>query len=449
MQKAVKFVIIIILLLLLAACSSSTSSEIEQQINIEGLNAELGSETLLIPDAVVESALLFSDPEKGQYSFSANVLKEGNYDLIPGEILLISGVGLGRITSVHEENGQIGVETGFVSLNEAFKNADIEWNQEFEFTPDVLENAVIEFYGEEFYPKSVTGGKAEWKIKSGPYEGVASIELLGENAKIFIGLTKQEGNTAVLFKAESTIGRVANYTKIEIEDHKTQNFEFRNPNLGGRVDLEITAAGGGLDQNIGLPLTMLRFPIKIGPIPAVVVVKVRTIGRLEVHGNSSVKAETGFSYGGSAGFRYNGTELTTDFNDAIANPVHEGGMGDLAGMIGLNVNAQWGFAAPEIELQMFGNTVVPFLRPEFYLRANLSWGPICQSIKAEYVIKAGLDLRFFGIGTMNVTNQEVVPYREWEAFAPDNCANKIVEGNSEKIRFKTHIPEVHNSVLLQ
>lgn len=448
MQKAGKFVIIF-LLIMLTACSSSTSSEQEQTVYVEGLKAELGSKTRLIPDEVVESALIEYDTEKGTYSFSADVLKEGNIDLATGEILLISGVGLGRISSVREENGQIKVETGYVSLNEAFKHAEIEWNREFEFTTEVLEKSAIEFHGKEFYPKSVTSGKAEWEIKSGPYTGVASIELMGENAKIFIGLTKQEGNSAVLFKAESTIGRVANYTKIEIEDHKTKNFEFSNPNLGGRVDLEITAAGGGFDQNIGLPLTMLRFPVKVGPIPAVVVVKVRTIGRLDVQGNASAVAKTGFSYGGSAGFRYNGTELTTEFNDAIANPVHEGGMGDLAAMIGLNVNAQWGFTAPEIELQMFGNTVVPFLRPEFYLRANLSWGPVCQSIKAEYEINAGLDFRFFGIGSMNIAKQPVVPPREWEAFSPENCANKIAKDHPDHVRFDTYLPKVHDIVQFQ
>ena len=449
MQKGVKFVIVL-LVIFLTACSSSTSTEKEQEISVEGIKAELGSETLFIADEVVESALTHADPENGNYSFSANVLKEGKIDLIPGEIILISGVGLGRISSVQEENGQVNVKTEFAALNEAFKNADIEWNQEFEFTNEVLEQAVVEFHGKQFYPNTLADGKAEWKIKSGPYEGVASIELKGENAVIFVGLKKSEGNSNVLFKAESTIGKVSNYAKIEISDHVTRTVEFKNPSLGGRVDLELAAAGGGLDQDIGIgPLTMLKFPMNIGPIPAMVVVKVRTIGSLNVQGNASAVAKTGFSYGGSAGFRFNGKEITTDFNEAIANPVHEGGAGDLAALIGLNVNAQWGFTAPEIELQMFGNTVVPFLRPEFYLRANLSWGPICQSIKAEYVIKAGLDLRFFGIGTMNVTNQEVVPYREWEAFAPDNCANKIVEGNLEKIRFNTHIPEVHNSVLLQ
>ncbi|MCC5942642.1 MAG: hypothetical protein JJU37_13965 [Balneolaceae bacterium] len=418
---------VLLILVMTAGCSSSTEPNTGggEIITTTGIRAEMGSNTVFIPENIVESGLTEADPEAGRYSFSADVLSSGGITLETGEILLIAGVGLGRITSVQQTGGQVNVQTGFASINEAFREADIEWEREFELTPDIIANSQVEIEGGLFPVYSVTGGVFQWKISSGPYSGTASIAPKGSSATIVVVLTKQEGNTSAGFRAETTIRQVANYTNLEIRDHKTRKFAFRNPNMGGEVELRLASAGGGFDQNIGIgPLVMIKIPFNIGPIPVMLVVKVRTVASISVIGNSSVIADTKFSYSGSAGLSYDGTTLSTDFDSAIANPNHQGGTGDLAALIGVNVNAQWGFAAPEVELQMFGNTVVPYLRPEFFLRANLSWGPVCQSISAEYQVKAGLDVRFLGIASTNIYEKDVVPKKEWKAFSPQSCADK-------------------------
>ncbi len=423
---------VLFLMLMALGCSSSTEPGSEQGeiINTTGINAEMGSSTVLIPESTVESGMTEADPESGRYSFSADVLNSSNISLKTGEILLIAGVGLGRITSVQESNGQVNVQTGFASINEAFKEADIEWERSFEFTPDLVEKAVFEFEGEEFYSHSLVDGVFQWDISSGPYSGSASIQPKGDSATIKVSLSKQAGNTGVAFTAESTIRQINNYTNLEIRDHKTRKFQFVNPNMGGDVELKLAAAGGGLDQNIGIgPLTMLKIPFTIGPIPVVLAVKVRTVARVEVIGNSSAVAETKFSYSGRAGISYDGTNVTTDYDTAIANPNHLGGTGDLAAFIGVNVDAQWGFAAPEVELQMFGNSVVPYLRPEFFIRANLSWGPVCQRLSAEYQVKSGLDVRFLGVASVTIFENNIVPLKDWKAYSPQGCADKIVDSN--------------------
>lgn len=421
---------IMIIVLMAAGCSSSTEpgSGGGEIINTNGITAEMGSNAVFIPESVVESGMTEADPEAGRYTFSADVLNSGGIDLKPGEILLIAGVGLGRITSVQQTGGEIQVQTGYASINEAFREADIEWERDFELTDEIIANSLIEVEGEEFLAYSVVGGVYQWQISSGSYSGTASIQPKGNSATITVVLTKQEGNTSVGFRAETTIRQVSNYTNLEIRDHKTRKFAFKNPNMGGDVELRLASAGGGVDQNIGIgPLVMLRIPFSIGPIPVVLAVKVRTVAAVSVIGNSSVVAETKFSYSGSAGLSYDGTTVSTDYDSAIANPNHQGGSGDLAAIIGLNVNAQWGFAAPEVELQMFGNTVVPYLRPEFFLRANLSWGPVCQSVTAEYQVKAGLDVRFLGVASASIFENNIVPMREWKAFSPQGCADKQMD----------------------
>ncbi len=421
--RAFRLILLItIALLYMHGCSSPTGSPHENMIEVEGISAELGSETVFIPESVIGSALIETDTDQGQFTFSEAVLNDGDFKLEPGSILLISGVALGRITSVRSEGGQVHVETGFASLNEAFKEADIEWDRTFDFTIDMLENSTMEFQGKLLSPHSIVDGRAEWTISSGPYTGKASIEPKGSTATIVVVLKKEEGNTSVGFRAETTIKKIGNYTNIQIQDHKTRKFEFMNPSMGGEVELILAAAGGGLDQDIGIgPLTMFQLPFTVGPIPVVLSVRVRTVARVEVYGNSSAVANTKFSYDGRAGISYNGTEVSTNAADGIINPTHGGGSGDLAAMIGLNVDAQWGFAAPEIEFQMFGNTVVPYLRPEFYIGANLSWGPICQNISARYKVSSGLDVRFLGIASTNIISHDVVPEKRWDGFSPAGC----------------------------
>jgi hypothetical protein len=426
------------IVLFLGACSSSTGPSGEdgeqqpnQSINQEGVDADLGDETTLIDDQTVEASMKDADNENNTYTFDQQALADAGIELNVGEIMLISKVALGRITSVNESNGEVVVKTEFASLPEAFENADIEWDRSFEFTPDILENSVIEFRGKDFKPSMVSATKSEWEISSGPYKGKASIEANGNSAAITVGLTKKEGNTSVGFSAKTTIKQIANYTNIEIRDHETKSFEFIHPNMGGEVELKLAAAGGGVDQDIGIgPLAMLKIPFTIGPIPVVLAVNVRTVAKIDVKGNASAVAETKFSYSGRSGLKYDGTNVSTDFDNAIANPNHQGGSGDLAALIGVNVNAQWGFTAPELELQMFGNTLVPYLRPEFYLRANLTWGPVCQKVSAEYKVAAGLSFRFLGVFENKLAEEDIVPMKKWEAFSPQDCANKIVDNHN-------------------
>ncbi|NBC65044.1 MAG: hypothetical protein GVY07_05190 [Bacteroidetes bacterium] len=429
--------IILLLAFFVAACSSSSTgpsgqNQQNQTINQEGVNADLGNETIFIDDQTTESAMTEADNENQTYTFDQQGLTDAGVELRQGEILLISKVALGRITSVSENNGEVKVETEFAALTEAFENADIEWDRSFEFTPDVLEKSVIEFRGKHFKPSMVSATKSEWEISSGPYTGKASIEANGNSAAITVGLKKEEGNTSVGFSAKTTIKQIANYTNIEIRDHETKSFEFIHPNMGGEVELKLAAAGGGVDQDIGIgPLAMLKIPFTIGPIPVVLAVNVRTVAKIDVQGNASAVAETKFSYSGRSGLKYDGTNVSTDFDNAIANPNHQGGSGDLAALIGVNVNAQWGFTAPELELQMFGNTLVPYLRPEFYLRANLTWGPVCQKVSAEYKVAAGLSFRFLGVFENKLAEEDIVPMKKWEAFSPQDCANKIVDGHNK------------------
>ncbi|WP_234570695.1 hypothetical protein [Rhodohalobacter sp. 614A] len=426
---------VVITSMLLLSCSSSTGpsdddeGETNQKITEQGVDAELGDETEYIDDETVESAMTEADNENQTYSFNQQALADAGIELEVGEVLLISKVALGRITSVSENNGQVQVKTEFVALNEAFENADIEWNQTFEFTDEVLEKSVMVYKGKEYHPKEddtacagLQAGCIGWSFDVGEYNLKGRIVGQGAEAEVIVIMSKQVGGENVAFRAESTIQSIDNYTNIQIRDHETQKFDFSNPNMRGVAKLSLAAAAGGFTQDLGFgPYTMIRFPYAVGPIPVVLAIKVRTVAKLDVQSSASATASVTFSYGGSAGLTYDGKDITINENKGLENPQISEGAGDLAAAIGLNVNAQWGFTAPELELQLFGNVLVPYLRPEFFLGANLWWGPVCQNVNVRYNVSSGIDLHFLGKSLSTLVETPVVEEQRWDYSSPENC----------------------------
>ncbi len=427
-RSAVLFTATIIMI----SCSSSSTGPSgggERTIQEQGLDAELSDETVYMDDATVESAMTDADNDSRTYTFDKQALANAGMELKTGEVLLISKVALGRITSVEESNGQVEVKTEFAALTEAFEEADIEWNQTFEFTDEVLEKSVMVFRGKEFAAQKddeacegLQAGCIGWNAEVGEYTLKGRIVGQGPEAEVIVIMSKQIGNESVALRAETTIQEIDNYTNIQIKDHETKQFDFSNPNMQGKVKLSLAAAGGGVGPDLSFgPYTMIRFPFTIGPLPVILAVKVRTVAKVEVVSNASATAETNFSYGGSAGITYDGTKLIPNKKNGIDKPEITGGGGDLAAAIGLNVGVQWGFTAPELELQLFGNTLVPYLRPEFFLGAQLWWGPVCQNVNIRYNVSSGLDLRFLGQKLSTIVETKVVEEERWDHSSPEKC----------------------------
>lgn len=427
--------ILILLTAALISCSSSTGTSGEDReqpktkITEPGMDAELSEETEYMDDETVQSAMTEADNENQTYTFDQQALADAGIDLEVGEVLLVSKVALGRITSVSESNGQVEVKTKFAALTEAFEEADIEWNQTFEFTDEVLEKSVMVFKGKEYAARKddeacagLQDGCIGWKFAVGEYTLKGRIVGQGAEAEVIVIMSKQVGGDNVALRAESTIQSIDNYTNIQIEDHETKQFDFANSNMQGKVKVSLAAAGGGVSNDLGFgPHTMIRFPFTIGPLPVVLAVKVRTVAKVDVKSNASATAEANFTYGGSAGISYDGTELIPNKGGGIEAPQITGGSGDLAAAIGLNVDVQWGFTAPELELQLFGNTLVPYLRPEFFIGANLKWGPVCQNVNLRYNVSSGLDLRFLGQDLATLVETKVVEEQRWDYYSPEDC----------------------------
>ena len=433
----VKYTAIVLASFLIASgCRSSTDSDPgnnngdRQTISQAGFDGQMASGATYVDENTVKRTLIESDNESGTHTFDASALEDEGMLFEQGEILLIHQTALGRITSVQESNGQITVQTEFAALTDAFEDLEMVWNESFEFTPEILEKSVMVYQGKEIYPQKndedncagFQEGCFGWNAEVGDYTLKGRIVGSGANAEVIVILSKQVGGDNVVFRAESTIQKIENATNLRIEDGETKQFDFQNPNMQGVVKMSLAAAGGGVEPDLSFgPQTMIRFPFAVGPLPMVMAVKVRTAAKVDVKSNASATAEATFTYGGKAGIQYNGTELIPNKDQQLENPQINGGSGDLAAAIGLNVDTQWGFSAPELELQLFGNTLVPYLRPEFFLHGSLTWGPVCQEVKLRYNVSSGLDLRFLGVDISTLVETNVVEEKDWKYYAPEGC----------------------------
>ncbi len=442
MRRGVLKSVLATALLAMMACSSGSDAVTDPPAVTPpetggGYEITYSPSTIRIPDAVASQALVSVDSAAHVYRFSTDVLTAANVTLQPGRILLIPGVALRRITAVNTTGGESTLTTSYVSLNQAIKDADITWDQPLRYSTAVLANARLKTGDRLLAPSMVQpNGSVEWKYTAGANEITATLSTTGSNATIRVDVLKKTGGAAnARFTAQTVIGEMRSLARIDIAENRTERFDYDARGLGGTVDLDVAAAGAGFDElAFDWPEAILRFPVQVGPLPVIVALKVQLVTKLVVNGNASASARTSFSYGGDAGFRYDGMSMQTTASAGLGTPVLGASTGDAAALIGNEVDAQFGFAAPKIEVGIFGETIVPFIRPEFFVGSRLQWGPVCKSAYVKYLVQGGIDLRFFGSTIASRTDTISGPYEVRES--PDDCAGSpIRDGGSDEISF--------------
>lgn len=400
-----------------------------ETIQEAGVTAQLDPVTTYVDEALTEAALTEADTEAHRYTFDAATLEADGVELTSGRILLIHGVALRRITSVSESDGEVTVETAYATLPEAFQDAEIDWSQTTSFTPEALESAELVFEGEGLAPTAMSGSTVSWEYEVAPYTVRGELEALGSTARVKLQAIKDlnpgAGEATAAFTAEGTIQAISSAGDIVIEDSETKAFDYENRGMGGDMRLSLAAAGAG---NVGLtfktPEAVIRFPFTIGPIPATLILKAGMVTGIEVVGGaSSVTAEVDFSWGGDAGLAYDGTTVSTTASAGLGTASASGGEADLAAPIGQSVSAQWGAVVPIVEVGLFGETIVPYIQPELYLRSYLTWGPVCQRIKVDYAVDGGMNLRFLGNDLAALAEERRIA-GPWELEeSQDGCAD--------------------------
>lgn len=421
-----KLILFTIIVVFTASCSDSSStgpgSEQEPEHEIpqtESFTAEPGEQTKYVSSSSAEAALVETDEESHTYTFRSDVLSDEGITFESGDILLIEGLALRKISSVNESGSELIVETEFATLNEAFRNADVEHSKTIDFTETVTEKIALEYNGMLLKPNvSETDGTWEYEFGDVTVEGVLETD---ENKAVIKLLVKYDtGDVTGAMRTTTEIENVKTETAFRIEDHETKHFRFHNPGIKGSTDMEFVLAGGNSsEERFAPPMPAIIIPFTIGPVPVVFKMGTLLVYKLELGAEGSASFKTSFSYDGDMGFEVDESEFTPLLGGGVREPGATNAEGNAAG-VGGTVSGQYGVGLPEITFSMFGETVVPYLRSEFYIGASYTF-PTCTHIFSRYEVNAGVDMNLFGLASLNTNSQlaEVFPHDE----RSDGCDN--------------------------
>lgn len=390
-------------LLILSACSSSTDSSPDLS-GVEGFDVELGDDTRYIETHVAETGLNYYDDENHVFRFDADVINDANISLSPGEILFIEGLALRRITSVTEQNGEIIVESESASLNEAFRNADINISRDIVFDMSTLAATKMDFRGKVFSPSSVSIDTVKWEGSAGDFSFEAMAIPRNTEVELVLLVKYETGNVSGAMRSGLTLNSFRQVVDVEIRNHNTENFRKASADFSGTMDLQMVLAGGVANETQFTP----DFPKMLVPIPGVPVfvqVELSTIfvTKFDLGINGTASFKTSYDYSGNMGFEFDGRVPKPFFSGSIESPNVSQGEGNAAGFSG-TVSGQYGVALPNVGVRLFG-VETAYIRQEFYVGAAYTF-PTCTEIFSRYVLKGGITL-VNNLGfNLNIANPE-------------------------------------------
>lgn len=429
------FFAILFFLFLFTSCSDSGSVGPEPDPEPEqplpgNFNAELGEKTQYLESKTAGEAIIREDEESFSYTFSSGVLSDAGISLSEGDILLLEGKALRKIRTVTESEGEVSVETDFAGLNEAFRNADIDVSTNIDFTETVAEKYAIEYDGKLLKPNVTKKGGGEWSYELGDVTVEGTLKTETDKAVISLLIKYDAGGVSGAMKVVSTIENVQNETAFKIEDHETKSFRFNNPGMKGSLDIEFIMAGGNSSETIwDPPMPAVIIPFTIGPIPVVFKMGVIYIYKLDLGVNGTASYKTSFAYDGDIGFRVEGSDFTPMLEGGMKSPSADNAEGNAAGFGG-TVTGQFGVGLPQISFSMLGETVVPYLRQEFYTLASYTF-PTCTKLNSRYEVNAGIDMKIFGLADFSVASN--FAETDLHKYESDGCS-------SSKVSERTIVP---------
>lgn len=331
-----------------------------------------------------------------RYYFDAALAADYGLEFIEGDPLLVHGVGLGRIADVSEQGGQIIVETDFAPLTEIITDGQIAWDYGVEFTPEKV--AAIEVPGKGiYYPTK--GQPIEINLDVGDFNYLLKVTLDTDNATFDFTVSRDmPGPAGARFQAVGHLERFRSQDFIEIESGSLRSFDHQLNGLRGEATLELVVAASGSDGvNLEFPVTIMRVPFAVGPIPVVLNIRIQFVVNAVVPLDGSARVQTRFTYNSDLGLACDGVSVSaggrmgeTQFGD----PVHETGASS-------PISANFGMGFPRVELSIAGNSVVPWAQVAFLVGGSYTVIPPCQTADATFLGAAGYKLGFFGLNLLS------------------------------------------------
>lgn len=347
-------------------------------------------------DESVLGMLSSYDEENRLYYFDLDQVQAYGWEFIEGEPLIVHGAGLGRILEIVETDNQIIIETDFISLTDIITEGEIAWDYGVEFTEEKI--AAIEIPGKGiYYPTK--GTPLEINLDVGNLNYLLKVNLDSKIATFDFTVSRSlAGPAGARFQAVGQLERFRSMDLIEIQGGALTTFEHQLNGLKGDVTLELVLAASGNDAvNLEFPVTIMRIPFMVGPIPVVLNIRIQFVVNAVVPLDGSAHVKTRFAYNSDLGLSCDGVAVEaggrmgdTQFGD----PIHQTGASSA-------IAANFGVGFPRVELSVAGNTLVPWAQVAFLVGGSYTFHPACQTADATFLGAAGYKLGFLGLNLLS------------------------------------------------
>ena len=402
--------------------SSSGSGSSDDPYALDPSKVDTTWDVNLADDAVLidydaAKGLIDADPAKGTYTFTTSAL-EGTH-LAKGDVMLVAGVGLGRVTGVQRSGDRTTVTTSEASLADAIDSGTMAWDAKLPFDPQMIAapdaggvkpapaswrhaaDPTPRFAGLEMidahggvHPvdSPLTDGKITWTFSDGGNTYKFQLTPTPQQVEVKVQVTRNH----LTYTATGTVNAITSTGSANYDHGELGSMQVDQKDLAGKLKLSIAAAGAGSgDIDFTVPGLMFKYIVPVGPVPVTIGMSAQVIGKYVVPASGSSVFTSKFSYRGDAGFSYDGSKVSSKatMGSYQMNP----DKADAAGSIGVPVNAQLGLAFPRVSVSIFDQGLIPFIEPGAIIGTNLKWGPVCKSAYVKTQLIGGYDLQVLGV----------------------------------------------------
>lgn len=387
-------------------------------------DVELASDAVVLDDDLAAAVL---EVDSGTFVFDAGAFDPGLVAV--GEVMVVPGVGMGRVTGIDESGDRVAVTTSETNLGEVIENGTMAWEAPLDLTEGFMPGADS---GGVVQPASLRPGGSE-PLRSGetrfaglsvidPQGGVRAVPTALDQAGNLEWIFKGDGNeylfrltptaskidftvqvkrevagkATLAYTAKGTLETVTSTGSATYDGGELSSMSIEQKDLAGRLDLSIAAAGSGAgDIDFTLPGLMFKYIVMVGPVPVTIGITTKVIGSIKVPAEASATAEASFDYSGATGFTFadGSFEAKGDLAGLQMNPEPA----DSSGLIGTAVDAQFGVAFPRFQISIFDQLLVPYLHTGFTIGSSLTWGPVCKRAYVRTNVDAGYDFKVLGV----------------------------------------------------
>ncbi len=423
-----------------------------------------------VVDGEALAALTSGDPATGTYTFDTDGADAAGLDLSEGRVLLVAGQAVRRITAVDDGGATTTVRTEQATLADAIDEGTVAWDVPIRFdfdqfltatgdgsgpsrmrgaaAPTVAGEAQLasiamrmpdgrtvplqssDEIGQEI-KDSITvkpeQGAVEWTYGSHGNKYQFRLTAKGDAVDILVVVSRESGRGATMaFRGEGTIGSLRSVSSSNYHDSELTGSDVELQELASDLDLSLSVAGAGVSPvDFEIPVPMLTYTWLVGPVPVTLDLTAEIIGNVDAQANASATAKSSFSYRGSAGFRFEGADVSTsgatDVDEMDPEPA------DSAAGMGIDVDAQFGLGFPSVSLSVLGQGLVPHLRAGAVIGSHLQWGgpaagfpasSICKSAYVRMEVSGGYDFMILG---ESLAGDKFTLYEDENKTEADNC----------------------------